>query len=125
MDFTKNKFILLVFCTALLGSCSHRADTQAWPQVSFKGEIQPVVVANCTANGCHGTSNGNQEELFPLVTYQDVITIVQPGDARSSRLYTSITGNSENIMPPASQAMLTDNQIKQIYLWIEEGAKNN
>jgi len=81
------------------------------------------MIGNCTQSGCHVSSG--DDHLFPLVTYEDIAKQVQPGDAANSRLYTVVRGLSGHLMPPPPQPMLTDEQIKFIYVWIEEGAQNN
>jgi hypothetical protein len=61
------------------------------------------------------------------MTYDDVMNsgYVSPGNARGSKLYLDIIGSGGRIMPPSSQPPLSDNQVTLIYLWIEQGAKNN
>ena len=64
-------------------------------------------------------------EQFPLVSYDDIRSTVTPGDARGSKLYKSITGKGASLMPPGSRTLLTNDAIRLIYIWIEQGAKNN
>ncbi len=106
-------------------SCRHQAIIPDLPEVSFKKEIHPIIKSNCASSGCHDSLNG---ERLILETYVEVMNIVKSGDARNSELYQVIAGKGlSTVMPPVSSAQgpLTDAQIKEIYLWIMQGAKNN
>ncbi|MEI7801939.1 MAG: hypothetical protein WCI97_04795 [Bacteroidota bacterium] len=94
------------------------------PAVSFKDEVQPILIGNCTTSGCHGASTGNGES-FPLMTYNDVINYggISAGKPEKSGLYKSIIGKAESPMPP--NGPMPDAQISIIYNWIAQGAKNN
>ena len=77
-------------------------------------------------SSCHG--GGGNHEPGSLVTYDDVIHTgeIHANEAHSSKLYKLITKSSgEDKMPPDPASPLTDKQILTIYLWIEQGAKNN
>jgi len=91
------------------------------PVMSFQTDVQPIIVGNCTESGCHASSGGE----FPLVSYNDVSGHLTAGDARGSELYKSITGKGAQLMPPGSRPLLTNDAIRVIYVWIEQGAKNN
>lgn len=111
-------FILLM----LLKSCISDIQMEGYPEVSFSQEVQPVIAANCTQSGCHG--NVDTEE-FPLVTYDDIRFKVEPGNGRKSELYRAMTGRGVEFMPPGPSAPLTEDQIRSVFMWIEQGAKNN
>lgn len=125
--FMRRKVIVLVLsaliCMCVIASCDHTPIIPEYPLVSFANDVQPIIIANCTQSGCH--ENGNNREIFPLLTYNDVMNSgrVSPGNARNSRLYLAIVGSGENAMPPGK--LLTNDQITTIYVWIEQGAKNN
>ena len=112
-------FLMLAGC---LLSCRHDSDLASAPVISFKNNVQAIIVGNCTQSGCH---TGGSDAEFALVSFEDVASVVNPGNADNSNLFEAITGRSGRIMPPSPQPMLNDNQIKFIYLWIEQGAKNN
>jgi uncharacterized membrane protein len=105
----------------MLNACRHDVDLSGAPAVSFQSDVQSIIVSNCSESGCHSASGGK----FPLISYADVRDNVTPGDARASKLYKSITGKGEKLMPPSPQPMLTNDEIRLIYLWIEQGANNN
>ncbi len=93
-------------------------------EISFKNEVQPIIIGNCTMAGCHGASTGG-EESFPLMTYEDVINHGEINSTKpeKTKFYKSITGKSEEAMPP--DGPMSDTQILIIYNWIAQGAKNN
>ena len=120
MRLTIKVWLPFTCCLALL-SCRHTADLSSFPEVSFQNNVQAIITANCTQSDCH-TGQGH---LFPLLTYDDIHEYVESGNADNSKLFEAITGRSGKIMPPPPQSVLTEDQIKYIYLWIEQGAKNN
>jgi hypothetical protein len=108
--------------TALFFSCLHKSDIPAQPEISFSQQVQPIIIGNCTESGCHDNANSGIGERLPLMTYNDISREVTPGDARGSRLYQAITSATQK-MPPAGY--MNESSIQAIYLWIEQGAKNN
>ena len=104
-------------------SCTHNAIIPSQPAVRYSTQVQPLLVASCAMKGCDGDTTGG--ELFPLLTYKDLINynLVVPGNAKSSRLFQVLLGSGERLMPPNGQ--LANDDILLIYLWIEQGAKNN
>ena len=103
-------------------SCVSDTDLAGLPEVSFKTDVQPIIVSNCTQEGCHGIV---QPEQSALLTYADIRAGVKPGDGRHSDIYERITDRNEEIMPPAPASHLSDKQISTIFIWIEQGAKDN
>ena len=117
--------LFLITIAFALMSCRHSPDIPDTPAMSFAKDMQPIIISNCTASGCHGSIDSRQ---FKLETYEEVIKKVMVGNALSSSIYQVITGKGfSTLMPPtsSSQGQLTDAQIKVIYLWIMQGAKNN
>ena len=123
----KCKIIPSIFiCMILiLNACTHNTDLASIREISFGSDIQPIIAGNCTQSGCH---NAQGDSKFSLVSYDDVISKsgVKEGDARGSNFYKVISRhNLSNPMPPSPLPMLSSDQIKLIYIWIEQGAKNN
>lgn len=60
-----------------------------------------------------------------MMNYNDVINNadVNAGDAKGSKLYQVLFETGEEKMPPNGD--LTDKQKKLIFIWIEQGAKDN
>ncbi|CAN5566240.1 hypothetical protein BH11BAC2_BH11BAC2_04230 [soil metagenome] len=105
-------------------SCVHNSDLTNIREIKYEQDIRPILSANCNYSGCHGGSDGE----FSLASYQDVISNgdIKAGDARGSKLYKSITRRGLiQQMPPSGSTQLIDNDIQLIYIWIEQGAKNN
>ena len=110
--------IILLF----LSSCQHDPDLTNVPVVHFSTDIQAILSGNCTMSGCH---DGGAE--FSLIGYDNVIHngSIKANDAHASKLYRSVTGREGEIMPPSSRPSLTNKQLQQMYVWIEQGALNN
>ena len=120
---TRPVAITVVFVLAagifILQGCSkeHLPD----PVVYFQQDVFPVIISNCTQSGCHGTVATGGE--FRLTSYNDILRIVSPGDYKGSRLYQALV-RPVGYMPQGS-SRLSDEDIRTIALWIEQGAENN
>ena len=112
-------FILSLFLTF---GCTHDTNLDALPEVKFS-EVQGILSGSCGSSNCHGD---NAEE-FSLIGYDNVINNgdVKAGKADDSKLFEVITASGDDIMPPSPRSPLSDDNIKKIYIWIEQGAKNN
>lgn len=94
-------------------------------QVTFQHDIYPIMLSGCEQSGCHD-STGN--ETFTLINYSDLMNenLIVPGKPKKSRLYQVITtATGESFMPRLPYGPLTDRQIRLIYIWIAQGAKDN
>jgi len=120
----KIKLSILLIAAGLLiifaDSCRREPDLTDYPEVKFSTEVLPVISANCSQSGCHSSGGG---EVFPLTNYEQIIANVSPYKAYKSSLYRAITGRNYQLMPPAGP--LNDDQIRSIFVWIEQGAPNN
>jgi hypothetical protein len=114
------KFILLALLA--LQACVHEPDLSSVRDISYSTEIAPIIAGNCSSSGCH--ANDAQSE-FSLVGYDDLISNgdVKPGNAKDSEIYQVLFETGDDKMPPNGD--LTDRQKKLIFIWIEQGAKNN
>ncbi|MEI6817849.1 MAG: hypothetical protein WCL14_14680 [Bacteroidota bacterium] len=127
----KNGLLSIFLFGAILGivvsgiGCKHDPIIPDKPVISFKNDIQPILIPNCARSGCHDSSR--HSEKFPIYTYADVMSheLVVSKDANNSRLYNVITGSGEKTMPPSQYGSLTNRQITIIYIWIMQGAKDN
>jgi hypothetical protein len=115
------KTYYILTAVILLAGCQHEADLTIEEDVSFS-EIQGILSSNCTMSGCHG---GQQPQSFSLESYEDVMDNgeIVPGSAWKSELYRVVANRQEPLMPP--QGPLSDEDLRKIYLWIEQGAENN
>jgi hypothetical protein len=116
------RLIILISFIGLLISCKHDAIVPDSRPVSFTNEVQPIIISNCTKSGCHGNTN---QEVFPLMTYDDIMNNggIIPGNPGQSNLYQTIIGKGGQSMPP--DYFLSSDQMRLIYFWIAQGAKNN
>ncbi len=94
--------------------------------VSFQAHVQPVIMFNCSYQGCH--SDDTQAGGIRLTDYFSYMTamsgaMVIPGNPDGSRLVQVIENPSLHI--PYILWNLNDNHKKGIRKWIEEDAKNN
>jgi hypothetical protein len=129
----KNLFIpaVLVFFLGFFG-CKDQGvdvDDREIPDqnVSFSEHIQPVFEFHCTP--CHNEQT--REAGLSLTTWSSTVadpSIVFPEDPEASRLVWAIEGRpGAYFMPPIGSPYrpLNQNQIKGVYTWIKEGARNN
>jgi len=100
-------------------SCRHEAIIPSSPAISYKNEVEPIIKGSCALSGCHGTNF----EHISLTNYDEIRSQVTPGDAPHSKLYKAITKLGPGQMPPDQP--LSEAQLKLIYVWIMQGAKNN
>ena len=114
--------VLLLFSVLFGFGCKHDTNLDALPEIKFS-EIQGIISGSCGSSNCHGD---NAQE-FSLIGYDNVINNgdVKAGNAGDSKLYEVITASDEDIMPPSPRSPLSADNIKKIYIWIEQGAKNN
>jgi hypothetical protein len=110
----------LAFILILFLGCRHSPDVPVSPIFTFDKDVASITLNNCATAGCHDKPN---DERRPLVTYADVMHYVKAGKPYDSKLFKSMIKLSGNRMPP--QGLLTDQQIKSVYIWILQGAREN
>ena len=108
--------------------------------ISYSADVQPILTESCL--GCHNRAGeGSVTSGYSVATYDDVLegtslgTVVIPGSSESSNLYRVIAMKTakEIRMPPHHDVSLaegrgvplSDEQIKTIKDWIDQGAKDN
>ncbi len=120
------KAVKYLYCWAILivlvSSCTHEVVIlDDLDEVCFQEQVLPIIQNSCGITGCH--SSGSAQDGFVATDYNNIMRIVNPGDARNSELYKVITDiNSLNMMPP--DRPLSREQRMLIQVWIEQGAKN-
>ena len=117
----KLRLLLIFLVITTIPSCIRETDLTGVPEVTFSGDVKRVISANCSFPDCHGI--GGDE--IGLNTYEEVKSQVEPGNARQSLLYRTVTGRTAEEMPPSGYPDLSTQDIRLIYIWIEQGAKNN
>ena len=120
MYLRKNLKIISGIALLSLFSCTHKTDLTNVRTVSFKSEVLPIFQTNCAM--CHGKDK--QEAELDVTTYNGIMKGVTSGIANKSDIYNAIT-SAIAIMPPAPHEVLNQDQRSLVYVWIEQGAKNN
>jgi len=109
----------LVASAGLIG-CSSK-------QVTYK-DIEPILQEKCAE--CHiGDKEGVVASGFSVDSYDSVMTgtklgpVIVKGSAESSSLYRMVAGKTDpSIHMPHGKAPLSEDQIKTIEAWIDQGA---
>jgi hypothetical protein len=124
--FCSNTFKSLCIFVALgfmFGACKHKTDFDALADVSYSGNIAPIISSNCAFSGCHGDSLPGS---INLTTYTSLMNGgIESGSPQKSELYQKLKTLGDDIMPKKPYSELTEKQIQLIYVWIGQGAKNN
>lgn len=123
--FKRLMIILVIGASIVITACKHEPVIPELPAISFSHDVMPIIVANCQSSGCHGQIN---PEEFQLLSYSDFFheELIVPYNANQSELYRAITTTTgEDAMPRPPQNPLSEAQIRIIYLWIMQGAKDN
>jgi SprB repeat len=95
-----------VGCSFSLNQQVNRGDSG----ISWSGEIQTIIATNCAVSGCHnGTQSPNLSSLAGVQANRENIK--------------SRTANGN--MPPSGRPDLTEEQVKKIACWVDDGARNN
>lgn len=118
--------ITLMFSLFVLPGCAHQ-------QVSYKGDITPIINNKC--NECHTPPNGNGYRTTGLVmySYEDLMAgsvygpIVVAGDSQRSVLNMLVEGRAGNVRRKLHDNgnALTEKEIEMFKVWVEQGALDN
>lgn len=119
---------LLLGSGILLQSCykdiiSPGADPNGPPQqVSFSGDIIPILNKNCNTSGCHDAIPTKNPSLTADKAYSSLMNggFVNTIAPYSSAFYTLVKGGA---MPPSGAMKPAD--VQKILDWIRNGAPNN
>lgn len=112
----------IIACITISCKSDYLTPLDTAPKISFKNDIQPVLAANCSQSGCHGSVN---PVSVPLITFTDISALTVSGDPHNSTFYKAITATSGKLMQVHTNHRLNDLKIKQVYVWIVQGANNN
>ncbi len=119
-------FAIVCVVMAIIGSMTTSLHGQQ--PVQFNRDIRPILADKCFA--CHGRDAKHREADLRLDTAEGARSdengsaAVIPGDLARSELWNRVTTDDDDErMPPAeSHKALTNDQIKLLKRWIEEGA---
>ncbi|NJK96939.1 MAG: hypothetical protein HC905_20280 [Bacteroidales bacterium] len=113
--------IVLTFSLGLMSSCTNEPQgIETLDPVCFESQILPLIQNSCATSGCHDA--GTKEEGYDFSNYENILTAVQPGNARQSKLYQVLTDVYGEMMPPHQPLSIDDRNL--IKIWIEQGAEN-
>lgn len=91
-------------------------------QVCYEEEVAPLIISTCTRSECHNPAD--KAGGYDLTDFNELLSIVKPGDYAGSELYKVIT-NAFSPMPPDPFDRLTKSEILTLSLWIEQGAQKD
>ena len=97
--------------------------------VDFNREIRPILSRNCFA--CHGPDAQKRQMGLRLDSLEGMVEartgfggpVIVPGNAADSLLYQRISAQLEGFRMPYNREALTDSEIENVRLWIEQGAQ--
>lgn len=136
-DIKKHTFpvLLSLIIVLTLISCSNDSGNDIMgpvEDVSFVNDIQPIFNGSCGGAGCHvgATQNGvnlsSYDQVMNSAGQQYGREIVEPGSPDESPLVDKIEPNPQfGQRMPFGRDPLSNHQIEQIRVWIEEGALDN
>lgn len=124
-----NKF-LIVLSIFFLFSCSI-PDEDSVSNVSWSNDLQPIFEELCVS--CHSTSNhqggvdlsGYTGAIGSLAAESEAVKIIIPGEGSNSPLYQVVSTEDPTKQMPKGDRLLTFDEQKLIYVWINEGAVEN
>jgi WD40 repeat protein len=118
---------LAIICALPLGATGIATRAQAEEgSVTYLEHIVPIFRAECFS--CHNEDDPQGE--LDLTRYESLMaggasgTVIDPGDARNSRLFALISHVDQPSMPPESP-MIARESLELIRKWIDAGAANN
>ena len=126
------RILFAAFIASFLAGCEK--------PVSYEKDIRPMLVASCLQ--CHdGKGEGSTASGLSLQSYESLMKgtqygpVIVRGSAVSSTFYRVLTDQVDPKihMPPLGEVSLAEGrgeplnagQIKNVELWIDQGAKNN
>jgi len=102
------------------------------PQVSFRGDVQPVLSSNCIECHIPPDGEGYLKTGLSMATYDDLMhgTIYGPvivrGDSQHSILNMLVEGRADSSMRmPHGRKPLSNGEIEILRVWVDQGAINN
>src|SRR4051794_13358667 len=116
----------LTALTLALAMLAGRGAPAASPKaIDFNRDVRPILSENCFA--CHGQDASHRKADLRLDVRESAVEseAIVPGDVEASVLVERIMSqdDSEQMPPPKSNRVLTEEQKEILRRWIAEGAK--
>ncbi len=105
---------LIASCSKSTGTSKSFSSSDCTSTISYKTDIQPIMNSYCTS--CHQPSNAKGG--YTLTTYSGVTS-------NTSKVLASMLHNSGAKAMPENADQLSDDLLKKMYCWVNQGAKNN
>lgn len=117
----KTPYIAILLLCFFFSTCQKKQ-----PSISYNDHIRPIFNNKCLP--CHGGIKqlGGFSLLFPeeaLDTTKTGVYAIVPGKHKRSELFKRITHHDPELRMPQEAEPLTENEIKLIKTWIDEGAQ--
>lgn len=132
--FTFKDIAAIMLIVAVVSCTENRMNGITGPveDVSYSNNIQVIFNESCGGAGCHvgatqsGVNLTSYDQVMNSVGQQYGRTIVEPGSPDESPLVDKIEPNPEHGQRmPFGGSSLSNHQIEEIRVWIEEGAMDN
>ena len=115
---------VLLSSALVLAACGQK-------EVSYKGDVQPILQTYCVE--CHTEGGAGYEKSGLLLTSYDNVmkgtrfgSIIKPGDALSSTMIMLVEGRADpSIKMPHGKESMPKDKIERLKQWVAQGAKNN
>jgi hypothetical protein len=127
-----NQGYLIVFLITLLTSLVV-VGCATGPQVSYQRDVRPIFVDKCI--DCHSPpyGEGYAKTGLDLRSYESLMKgsvygpVIVPGNSKKSPLNMLVEGRAGDLSRVLKRQHnpMTDDEIKVIRLWVEQGAQNN
>ena len=106
--------LLATACSKTTGTSKSFSASDCTSTISYKSDIAPMMNSYCTS--CH--QPGNAKGGYDLSTYSGVTS-------NTSKVLASMLHNSGAKPMPEDANQLSDDLLKKMYCWVNQGAKNN
>lgn len=127
--------IILIASLLAIASCKNGTVNEVTgpvEDVSYMADIQPIFNGTCGGAGCHiessqnGVNLSSYDQVMNSTGLQYEREIVQAGEPDDSPLVEKIEPNPQHGQRmPFGRDPLSNRQIQEIRVWIEEGARDN
>jgi hypothetical protein len=123
-----------IYTSTLIGFiCIYIAGCATTPQVSYQRDVHPFFVDKCI--DCHMPpyGEGYRQTGLDMNTYTTLMEgsiygpVILPGNSKTSSLNMLVEGRAGDLSQKMKKrhTPITEQEIKDLHLWVEQGAQNN